>query len=181
MYIARSATLKNNVIIGDHEFVEYEKRIAEKSLNNAIVPQIVYRQEPDIKFSKEELIRILKKENKIRKHEIVHNLYDRNMSKFYEIDEYCITQALRICGYNPEMDESLKAYRLATTEFINDPEVKEKVVWMKYDKARLGKFNIGHEMDLNNIYLYDQTGYKLSINELLSSEVPNLIVTGSLS
>jgi hypothetical protein len=181
MYIARSATLKNSIIIGDNEFAEFERKITEKSLNNAIIPQIVYNCKPGLKFSKEELIRILEEENIIRLHEITHNIYDRNMSKFYEIDEYCITQALKIRNYNPDEDDSLKAYRLATMEFINDPKIREKIVWMKYDKARLGNFTIGQELDLDGITLYDVDGLKYSINELLSTELPNLIVSGSVS
>jgi hypothetical protein len=182
MHIARSATFKNNVVVDDDTFKDFlEKKVAEKDINKAIVPYCVYDCEPKIKFNKEELIRILEAENRIRLSRSFYSLYDIDISKFYELDEHCITQALRVCDYNPDEDDSLKAYRVATMEYINDLEVREKVVWMKYDKARLGNFKIGEEVTNEDIILHDLQGCNYAFKDLLSNDKPNLIVAGSIS
>jgi hypothetical protein len=182
MHIARSAIFNNNIEVGDTTFKEYyEKRVTEKELNKAIIPQLVYNSKAKIKFDKQELRNILKNENDIRLHEVTSRLYDADITKFYEIDEYCITQALRISGYNPDEDDSLKAYRFATMEYINDPEVREEVVWLKYDKARLGEFKVGQDELKTDIIIHDLEGNRLNITELLNPDLPNLVISGSAS
>jgi hypothetical protein len=66
-------------------------------------------------------------------------------------------------------------------EYINDLEVREKVVWMKYDKARLGNFKIGEEVTNEDIILHDLQGCSYAFKDLLSNDKPNLIVAGSIS
>ncbi len=92
-----------------------------------------------------------------------------------------IKQALYINGYNPSFDELLKAYHIATKKFIDDPEVRESVVWMKYDKCRIGDYIPGDKPDLSGIKLFNLEGKQIWLKDLISFRKPNLIVGGSLS
>jgi hypothetical protein len=177
MHLARSIRYP----VSQEDF-DRKSAVAEKELNGAIIPHLICEEKPiEITFDKERLLKILKRENKIRLDPKLHELYDNNISQFYELDKYCILLALQRCGYNPQDENVLKAYHLATMEYINDPEVRERVVWMKYDKARLGKFTIGQDFNTDNIVLYDTEGNSRPFADMLSKELPNLIVTGSVS
>jgi hypothetical protein len=153
-----------------------------KELNGAILPEIIYKTDSKIKIEKEELIQILEEENKIRLSSFIRDLFDANsMENYIELDTMCIKLALIKKGYHPDTDDSLKAYHLSTGKHINDTEVKEKVVWLKYDKARLGNLKVGDDIVTDNIYLYNQKFEKIPLTDLLSKDLPNVIVTGSLS
>ncbi len=98
-----------------------------------------------------------------------------------DLDKEMILKALRINGFNPDTDDSLKAYHLATSKFIADEEVRDSVVWMKYDKCKIGNFKIGDLLNFENIKLFDLNQNSIFLKELVSMDRPNLIVSGSLS
>jgi hypothetical protein len=108
-----------------------------------------------INLNRDQLTEILRLENDARlSHE---GLLDFDVVKHESVDvhirhdEGFIIKALIIYGFNPSVDDSLKAYHLATTEYINDPEVREQVVWMKYDKCKVGDFRVGGRMDFGSL------------------------------
>lgn len=160
------------------------KSISSKN-NEAILPQYIYSSPPKLNFTKEELIRILKRENLIRISEESKRIFDENRHRPIEIhldlDKQMIKRALYECGYFPDEDDSLKAYHLATTEFINYPDVREEVVWMKYDKCKIGRYHVGDKPRVDGLFLYNLQEEKIEFKNILSSTRPNLIVSGSAS
>jgi len=163
---------------------QIEKKMGMKN-NGAILPLYIYPHPSKITFNKEELMRILRIENSIRLSRESQLLYDTHKYSSLEdhllLDKQIILQALIITGYNPQQDESLKAYHVATAKFINDEEVRNEVVWMKYDKCKVGRFQPGDKAVINNIDLFSLLGTKTHFAEVLSSIKPNVIVCGSLS
>jgi len=154
-----------------------------KIINNALVPELVYRTDSKIKISKEELIKIIKLENKLRLSEESKKRNDeffclRFMS---EIDQDFIEEALMFYGYKPQEDDSLKAYHLACGKYINDADIKELIVWMKYDKMRLCGLKLGEAPVVEGIELYNLDNKVIPIKSLMHESKPNLIICGSYS
>jgi hypothetical protein len=153
--------------------------------NGAILPQIIYDSPSNVEFTKEQLIEILRIENKIRLSEKAKDLYDKNSEKEISIhltlDREMIKNALKIFGTNPDEDDSLKAYHLATTKFIHDEEVRNSVVWMKYDKCKVGNYTLGDHLNFDDIKLFDLDKKDYLLKDLISMDRPNLIVSGSMS
>ena len=92
----------------------------------------MYEKEPLITLDKELLIKILRKEDEIRKSDEIQELYssmrfnwgkDEDYDGFI-IDKACQIRALIHFGFEPEVDESLEAYHIACGTWIEDPEVK---------------------------------------------------------
>jgi len=169
-----------------YQFSNQEKFLAKKS-NGAVLPCIVYQTIPNISFDKSTLLKILQTENELRLSDFAKTVYDKNYLKgkdfHLNLDLSLIKQALLKNGFNPDIDESLKAYHLATKKFISDPEVNDSVVWMKYDKCKVGKYSIGDTPDYKNIKVFDFNKNEFSLKNLVShnKKTLNLIVSGSLS
>lgn len=177
MIFSRSALYDNSI-------PKTQKLIGMKE-NKSILPLYIYPSLPEIVFSKEDLIKILKNENIIRLSNdyrlAFDNIKNSELDSHLEIDKQAIISALRKEGYNPTIDDSLKAYHLATGKYINDIEVKNEVVWMKYDKCRKGDYQVG-DMFLNDkVKIYDLNGREYFLCDLLSKHERNFIVGGSLS
>jgi hypothetical protein len=133
--------------------------------NGAILPQLVYDSKSKIEFTKQQLIEILSFENKIRLSDKAKDLYDINKKEGANVhlglDKEIIKSALKSFGYKPEEDDSLKAYHLATSKFIHDEEVRNSVVWMKYDKCKVGNYTQEDHLNFDGIKLYDLEGNSL--------------------
>jgi len=111
--------------------------------------------EPALVFEKEELKAILQSENELRLSPEIQEMYsnltlnesaidaDGNLTELFRVDEDIIRRNLSKCGYKPDTDESLAAYRIATGKYLEDSSVKNYVVWMKYDFMKLGKLRAG--------------------------------------
>ena len=158
-------------------------RHTQKQLNGAFLPELVYNSDSEIQISRSELIRILKLENKLR---LSENSKKRNDYFFghrlmSEIDQDHIEEALLFFGYIPSKDDSLKAYHLACGKYINDPEIKELVVWMKYDKMRKSPILQGQPPILEGIEIYNLANQPIPLKNLLVENKPNVIVCGSYS
>lgn len=108
------------------------------------------------------------------------NYWDRKIP-FHILDEELIKKALKKCGYSPDKDDSLKAYHLATNKYIEDEEVKNCVVWMKYDKCKTGGLKQGDSLNFADIILADLLGKEILLQSIISQFQPNLILAGSLS
>lgn len=160
------------------------KTMSEKN-NGAILPQYIYSSPPKLNFSKEELIRILKRENTIRLSNESKRLFDENRHRpiqvHLDLDKQMIKRALYECGYHPDEDDSLKAYHLATTYYINHTDVRNEVVWMKYDKCKIGNFRKGDMPTLDGINLYNLKEERIPLKNIICTDRPNLIVSGSAS
>jgi hypothetical protein len=153
-----------------------------KELNGAILPEYVYTTDSIIQIDRELLMRVLEEENKIRLSTVMRDIYDVNsMENYGALDTLSIKMALVKAGFDPDKDDSLKAYHLATGKYINDPEVKECVVWMKYDKARLGNNKPGDGVKLEGLYVYTKGLERVELKSLISDNKPNIVVAGSLS
>ena len=98
-----------------------------------------------------------------------------------EVDQDFIEEALLFRGYNPYKDDSLKAYHLACGKHINDPEIKELVVWMKYDKMRKSLLKTGQKPIVEDIQLFNLNNESFNLKDLLDPVKPNLIICGSYS
>src|SRR4051794_21063825 len=107
----------------------------EKKFNGALVPEIIYETDSIIQIDRDLLIKILQKENEIRLSDETKKLYDidEELETYADLDLLSIKNALIHFGFDPEKDDSLKAYHLATGRHLEDLEVKEQVVWLKYD------------------------------------------------
>jgi len=181
----------------EEEFVfsSYPKFMGKKT-NGAVLPCIVYDCPSKINIDKPTLIEILKTENKLRLSDFAKSAYDENWEKdknfHLNLDLYLIKRALTLSGFSPQTDDSLKAYHLATKKFIADPEVMDSVVWMKYDKCKIGKYSIGDKPDFKNIKICDIYKNEFLLKNLIcndhkihknhnNNKIFNLIVSGSLS
>jgi hypothetical protein len=153
--------------------------------NGAILPQLIYNSTSKIEFTKEMLIEILRIENKIRLSDKAKDLYDINkreeLTVHLRMDQEMIKSALKSFGYNPDEDDSMKAYHLATSKFIHDEEVRNSVVWMKYDKCKIGNYTLEYRLNFDGIKLYDLDEKVCFLKDLISINRPNLIVSGSMS
>jgi hypothetical protein len=153
--------------------------------NEAILPLNIYDTPSFINFSKDQLIEILKTENSIRLSDEAKREFDLNANEgasiHLSLDQNLIIKALMRHGFNPSIDDSLKAYHIATYKFIEEEEVRNSVVWMKYDKCKAGKFHMGDKVSFDSINIYDLNHKIIRLSELIASNRPNLIVSGSLS
>jgi len=158
-------------------------RHSTKQINNALIPELVYNSTSKITITKPELIKIIKLENKLRISEISKRRNDEffSLKLMSEIDQDFIEEALMFYGYNPYKDDSLKAYHLACGKYINDVEIKELVVWMKYDKMRGCKLSLGDSPIIDGINLHDLDNKIIPLKSLISNNRPNLIICGSYS
>jgi hypothetical protein len=159
------------------------KQMAEKELNGAILPQVLYRTNSTIEFNKNQLMEMLKYEDELRKSIEIIEICD-NACDYFEtlrnVDKYVRERVLQHFGYKPDVDDSFKAYQIACGEYMNDPEVRECVVWMKYDKARLGNLKVNQPTPLN-VEIFDLLGCKMSIQGALMTDRVNVVISGSIS
>lgn len=156
-----------------------------KKPNGAILPQLIYDTASKIELSRDQLIEILRLENNIRLSDEAKDEFDNiNTGPIFSLlkyDQNMIITALKRYGFNPDEDDSLKAYHLATTKFIHDEEVRQSVVWMKYDKSKVGDYYTGDTIEFQDIKLYDLNEKVCFLQDLISIDRPNLIVSGSMS
>lgn len=152
-------------------------------------PMAVLDREPNVKISREELLRILRHENELRLSQEYQDRYTNMRFNWHvegeEYDAFAIdreiqVRALRECGYNPDTpgDESFQAYQVACGRHILDPEVRKSVVWMLYDKMRVGTLKKG--MPFRNAQVVDiETGKNMELAQFLPT-VPNrpLVIIG---
>ena len=160
------------------------KVINKKIINDSISPEKYYKRSPKIFINRDLLILILEVENQIRlsyESKEKFDMANENIFTYQIIDTEIRKDALRKFGFNPDMDDSLKALEFACGTYINDYEIREKVVWMKYDKTSMGNFNIGDPIYKGNIYIYDLNHNMYILNDLLKNDRPNIIVCGSMS
>lgn len=169
---------------------ELERRFTEKELNGALLPEIVYNTPSIIKINRDLLMRLLEVENSIRTDFNNLDQYDDPEGSNYQyIDEEMRIETLKRVlpeVLNKSVDEidwydAFKAYNLACGEFINDTEVREKVVWMKFDKTRLGKLRIGHDIITEDLVIYDLNKNPFDLRSLIDDSIPTLLVGGSLT
>jgi len=82
--------------------------------------------------------------------------------------------------FNPDVDDSLQAYQVATGNHFEDQDVKDCVMWMKYDFMKLGKLRRAHAaLDCR---LRDLNGNIVNLSEFYSDfNKPLVLVAGSSS
>jgi len=171
------ATVKHNI----NDIINV--RHTEKKINKALLPEIVYNSDSKIQISKSELTRIIKFENKLRISDTSkkRNDYFSGCRQMSEIDQDYIEEALLFYYYTPSEDDSLKAYHLACGKYIDDLEMKENVVWMKYDKMRKSSLTLGQSPIVDSINVYSLDNKVIHLKDLILDNKPNLIICGSFS
>ncbi len=164
--------------------------MGKKEITGAVLPTIIFNSDAKIKISREDLKQIFIIENQIRLAPETIDEIDKftqvDYEKFFKFDEFIIRSALKKFGFNPSEDDSFKAYLIATGKHVNDRELKELVVWLKYDKMKLGELRKGcvfiPENAPNQVELYSLDGkQKFLLKELMSDTKYNIVVSGSYS
>ena len=154
-------------------------------------PMQIFNREPKVKIDRTELLRLLRYENQLRLSEEYQDRYTNMRFNWHvegeEYDAFAIdreiqVRALKDNGYNPDTpgDESFEAYQVACGRHILDPEVRDSVVWMRYDKMRKGTLVKG--APYRNCNLVDMyTGEPLTLESRLPKEKdrPLVIIAGS--
>jgi len=149
--------------------------------NKTLVPVVILEKEPDLKFDKEKLMQILRKEDEIRKSENIQLKYSVMFNEQevnpVEFDREIIKDTLKNFGYRPDEDESLQAYQFSCGEYLEDEEVKECVVWMKYDFMKNCPFELGDNfVDCPVMTLENETKM---ISDYMVDEKPFIFIGGS--
>jgi len=170
----------------DFVFNKSNKFLGKKE-NDSILPCLIYDSPSKINLDRHTLIKILQFENDIRLSDFAKTTYDENKNKgkdfHLNLDLSFIKKALIKYGFNPDFDDSIKAYHLATKNYISDPDVVNSVVWMKFDKCKIGKYSIGDKPQFNNIKIVDLNRNEILLKNFVSQNKNtfNLIISGSLS
>ena len=154
-------------------------------------PMTVFNREPNVKIDRAELLRLLKYENQLRLSEEFQQRYTNMRFNWHvegeEYDAFAIdreiqVRALKDNGYNPDTpgDESFEAYQVACGRHILDPEVRESVVWMKYDKMRKGTLVKG-AIYRNSDVVDMNTGEALTLSHFVPKQQdrPLILIGGS--
>jgi len=176
-FVGKASTWdKKNIIMG------------KKELTGAVLPTIIFNSDSKIQISRNDLKKILILENEIRLSiETLETLdsFGLDYEKFFYYDEELIRKALKKFGFNPDQDDSYKAYLLATGRHANDKELKELVVWLKYDKMKAGNLYAGDqfitEKHGKKVEVYSLDNKCIPLVDLLSDTKYNIIVSGSYS
>ena len=158
--------------------------VMNKKLNGAILPERIYKTPSIIKIKRDLLLDLLKKENEIRLNEKTKKKFDDaedNFDMYRLIDIEIRKDTLKYFNFDPDVDDSFKAYELACGEYINDNEIRNSVVWMYYDKTRMGNLKINDEVITKDINLYNLEGREFPFKDLLSDNLPNIVISGSMS
>jgi len=142
---------------------------------------VILEKEPDLKFDKGKIMQILRKEDEIRKSEeiqmIYSSLYEEQEIDPIDFDRKIIKDTLIWFGYQPGEDESLQAYQFSCGEYLDDEEVKECVVWMKFDFMKVCPFEIGDNfVDCPVITLENESKM---ISDYMVDEKPFILLGGS--
>jgi hypothetical protein len=159
------------------------KQLSQK-YNDAVYGEIIYKTPSKIIIDRDKLIQMLKRENEIRLMYETKDKFDsfnEDMSLYRLYDEEISIQTLREFGFTPDSDDSLKAYRLACGKYLHEKQVREIIIWMKYDKTRMGKLKVGDEVITKGMYVYDLDGNKVEFRDLIFKEKINVVVAGSMT
>jgi hypothetical protein len=159
------------------------KQLSEK-YDDAVYGEIIYKSPSSIQIGREKLIEMLKRENEIRlmyETKAKFDSFNEDMALYRIYDEQISIQTLKDFGYSHDSDDSLKAYRLACGKYLYEKEIRELIVWMKYDKTRMGKLKVGDQVITEGIYVYDLEGNKKELRDLIFKDKINVVVGGSMT
>lgn len=171
------------------ESMKHQREFHEKD-NGALLPQIIYETPSNITINRNQLIILLEEEESIRQSKELLELYDSTTIYDYaEIDFDIRMKALKnklpnligVAKESVDWEDAIKAYSLACGEYINDKEIREKIVWMRYDKTRLGTFRIGDDAVIEDLCVYDLNKNKVNFKDLIDQTKPTIMVCGSMS
>eukprot|EP01119_Soliformovum_irregulare_P010852 TRINITY_DN2670_c0_g1_i1.p1 TRINITY_DN2670_c0_g1~~TRINITY_DN2670_c0_g1_i1.p1 ORF type:complete len:245 (-),score=41.82 TRINITY_DN2670_c0_g1_i1:539-1273(-) len=150
------------------------------------IPYFIYDSRASFSFTKQDLIPMLRREDELWKSSEVQEMFTTRQSNCFTpgevfdmvtIERSIQCRVLEDFGHHPTTDDSLKAYRLSCGDWIHDPEVKDCVVWMKYDKMRFTSLSIGDE--LPNVMLRDLDGNQIPLTKIIPTTKPVILIGGS--
>jgi len=179
--------MEEDLFLDDHSDPEDNKPKEFITLSNkALVPMYILSNEPSFEIDKSLLMKILSKENQIRNSEDIQRRYtevlteDANSKELFAIDRSTQVQALEHFGYSPLAgDNSLEAYQVSCGLHLEDPEVKNCVVWMKYDKMRMGNLRVGDPAPDSRLITLE--GTEVLLSSFHNNHRPLVLIAGSYS
>jgi hypothetical protein len=111
--------------------------------------------------------------------------------KFHILDLQIRKEALKVAGYE-DINDALKAYGvacgvhywdLAVILFIIHCQVRNSIVWLKYQKMKRGKLSTG-DTPVLDLKVFDLDNKELLLSDLVHTkvpEIPTIIIAGSLT
>lgn len=152
------------------------------------VPMYIYTTPASFTIPRDQLIVMLQREDEIRRSDEIQDRYTNMRLNWgvadelfdgFAIDKSAQWQVLREFGYDPAVDDSLKAYHISCGQWLNDPQVKESVVWMKYDKFRFGNLQLGDQAPDSELAQLD--GSSTTLSAFQRPNRPLIVIGGSYS
>ncbi len=126
--------------------------------------------------NRETLLEMLQAEDKIRRSQEIQELYDQ-LKNNLELENVLQKNLLQSFGFEPT-EENLLRYRRTRVFYADDQEIKNAVMYIKYDIMKKGDLRIN---DLApDINLYHLDGSQTNLLEFMKQDRP-LIVVGSSS
>lgn len=153
----------------------------EITANGAILPRSIYATQPKASLSKAELLKILQVEDKLRKDAKTIEKFsaEKDTKNFLSLDLEIRKEALQLCGYEPDEDH-VKAYGVACSEFYYDSQIRDSVVWLKYEKMKKGSQKVG-DAPKTDFEIFDLGAKPRKFSELIAKDIPTIIIAGSLT
>lgn len=123
------------------------------------------------------LLKMLTRENQLRLSEEYQKMYDDvDLRISEEIEDTIQKRVLREFHF-PDDDATLQKYRSTNGLYLNDPEIRNSVVYMKYDRTNTGSLEVG--MPCPNVTCLDlDTLEHKNILDFARKDVPLVIVGG---
>lgn len=123
------------------------------------------------------LLEMLKRENDLRLSEEYQSMYDDVNLRISEVIEDTIQKrVLREFNFKDD-EETLHRYRTTNGLFLNDPEIRDAVVYMKYDRSNVGALREGDPCpDITAIDL--ETGERKRLLSYARPDRPLVILGG---
>jgi len=110
---------------------------------------VAFEAQPKLKvtdMNRDILIRMLKRENEIRLSNPVQDMYDEErilkIIPSTSIEDAIQKLVLEEFGFE---HSALDYYRCTRGRFPNDPEIRDSILYIKYDKSRRGDLRVGHD------------------------------------
>eukprot|EP01120_Amphizonella_sp_Union-15-10_P006427 TRINITY_DN2056_c0_g3_i2.p1 TRINITY_DN2056_c0_g3~~TRINITY_DN2056_c0_g3_i2.p1 ORF type:complete len:145 (+),score=21.87 TRINITY_DN2056_c0_g3_i2:120-554(+) len=135
------------------------------------------------KMSRDLVLQMLKRENQLRLSDEIQEQYDQQRKARIvpscSIEEGIQRQVLSEFGFDPEDNLSIDVYRYSRARFPDDPEIKESILYIKYDRSRNTTLRIGD--DSPNPLLVTLEGEKLPLFSFAKPKRPLVLLASSYS
>lgn len=132
---------------------------------------------PTPTMNRSTLLEMLRRENQLRLSKEYQEMYDDVDLRISEIIEDTIQrQVLKEFNFE-DTPENLHRYRATNGLFLNDPEIRNTVVYMKYDRANAGPLQVG-DVCPDVVAIDLETGERKSVLSFAKEDRPLVILGG---